>query len=275
MTRYQILLLPLLAGAILVLGGALKHRSAGEQPPLAPPGLESDAQALALLERAADAFAPERVQWLEAEVWQQSRGEGFTSQSRGRLLVAPGERLRFDMNLRTGKTLGELRLVCDGKTLSQTLRVAGELTQAENWELPVASAKLQTPVDVAKARRALIADKGFAGISPLMRTLRQRGQNVQIQSQCWKGRDVHVVVANWPVDADALAAVQEMMRPAMPPRLCCVYLDAATGWPHRIEWWGWKKLGQPWVLLLETEYRDVVLNQPLSPQRCAAEFLVP
>ena len=57
-------------------------------------------------------------------------------------------------------------------------------------------------------------------------------------------------------------------------RQCCIYLDTETFWPHRLEWWGAEKSSEPSQLLSQTEYREAIVNQPLSAERLAAEFAV-
>ena len=71
-----------------------------------------------------------------------------------------------------------------------------------------------------------------------------------------------------PTSADA-------SRPELLPRQCRLYLDIDTLWPHRIEWWGCEASHFNDVALLQMEFRDPVLNQPLSTDRCDREFTFP
>ena len=59
------------------------------------------------------------------------------------------------------------------------------------------------------------------------------------------------------------------------PRQCRLYLEAPTLWPHRVEWWGPLRANAGDALLLQMEFRDPIINQPLSAERCAREFGFP
>src|SRR6516164_8640933 len=136
MTRYQVLLLPAVAAAILILGGALNPKAPLAQPAIAAATAgPNDPQALEILDQAIAALAPERLPWTEANVWQQIRYEGISFQACGRMFTAPGDRTRFDLNVKVGKSLGELRVVSDGKTLCQWLRIGGDKPVVRCWEL--------------------------------------------------------------------------------------------------------------------------------------------
>ena len=45
-----------------------------------------------------------------------------------------------------------------------------------------------------------------------------------------------------------------------------IYVDAQTRFPFRIEWWGSAKPGQTPALLLQMEFRDVVVNQAIASE---------
>jgi len=255
MTRYQLFLLPAVAAAILILSGALKHKPVeGGQPAALASTAVSDPQAVAV--------SPERMRWLEATLWLQARCDEFTYQACGRLLMAPGDRLRFDLNVMVGKTQGELRQVCDGRTLQRSTRVGKDQATVTRWTMP------------AHARTEFMQEQGFAGVAPLLRSLRRGLQNVQYRQQTWKGQEVIVVSGNWPEDTTQSPGLPQEFRPRYQLRLCCLYLDARTRWPHRLEWWGSERPNQPNSLLVQTEFRDPVFNRELPPQRCAAEFTV-
>ncbi|HYV34637.1 MAG TPA: hypothetical protein VE988_02970 [Gemmataceae bacterium] len=272
MTRYQILLFPTLAAAIFALGGALQQKPAAPQaPPSTAPSAANDPQALEVLDQAAAALAPEHVAWLETKVWQNVCCEDFAYQACGRLVMAPGDRSRFDLNVKVGSSLGELRLVNDGKTVWQSVRIGGGDTAVKRWDMPVIDESITTPAALAQARAQFMQAQGVAGLAPMLRTMRQSMQNTQLRRTQWHGQEVQVITAAWPSNA-ALAGAAEVVPPRMAIRQCRVYLDAATLWPHRVEWWGGSGPGKPDQLVMETEYRSPVLNQVLSEERCAAEF---
>jgi hypothetical protein len=180
--------------------------------------------------------------------------------------------MRFDVNVRVGQTVGKLRLVNDGVTVWQSIQTGGARAVVERWEMPGLGDTLKTPADVAQARMQLLEEHCFLGLAPMLRKLRQGVQSARLRQQRWNGHDVQIVSAAWPVNDASLASLADFARPRLPLRQCRAYLDAQTLWPYRIEWWGAEKPHQPHQLLVQTEYREPLLNQPLSPERCAGEF---
>ncbi len=270
MTRYPLLLLPVLAGAMLVLTGAFKGKPPVPRPLVEPADTaSSDAEALEILDRALAAWAAERVQWLEAKIWQQALCEDFSYQASGRLVTGPGDRSRFDLNVKVGGTLGELRLVCDGRTLSQSIRLGDDKATVQRWDLAGGKEVGRAKESQTEARLRLLREQGFTGLAPMLRLLRERGRGMRHAQVSWKGQEVFVIGVALREEQKAPTAVQ----PRYQIRQCCLYLDAQTLWPHRIEWWGSDKPDRPDQLVMQTEYRGPVINQPLPPERIAAEFV--
>jgi hypothetical protein len=259
----------------LVLGGALNQKNADGQQTSAPPQPAShDPQALLPLDRAIDALAPERVGLLEATVWQQARSEDFSYQACGRLLTAPGDRSRFELNVRVGTTQAELRMVCDGKTLWQSTRAGNDKSTVCTWDLPAAKDGTAANPELAQARAKFLEEQGFPGLSACLRRLRQGLQNAQCEQQRWNGREVFVISGTWPDNAAQFAGVADIARPRYQARLCRLFLDAQTFWPHRLEWWGSEKPNQANLLLAQTEFRDPVFHRSLAPEQFTALFAV-
>ena len=245
-----------------MLCGALKPKPS-HRPAVEPGPGANDPAALAVLDRAVAALDPARVQWLQAKVWHRAECEDFCFQACGRLLTAPGERSRYDLNVKVGKSVGELRVVCDGQGLWQSLRVGGNKAMVRRWELPA------TP-EQAAARLQLLRSYGFGGLAPMLRGLRECARGARSAPLRWNGREVIVVALAIPnVEGESAA---DYVPARLQLRQCCLFLDAQTLWPHRVEWWGAEDAGRPNRLLMQTEYRGAVLNQPLSAERCAAEF---
>jgi hypothetical protein len=261
MLRSPLLLLPGLAAAVLFLGGALTFR-ATPPPPAVAVAEGSDAEAVETIDRAIAAWSPERVPWLEAKVWQLIECEDFTFQASGRMVTAPGDRLRYDVNIRVGQTAGELRLVSDGQTVSRSTRVAGEAPQIARTPLP--------PANDAAARVRCLQEHGFAGVAPMLRILRREMKSARVLRQRWNGHDVQVVSAVWPDSCNPPPSGGEAPSARFRLKQFCVYFDAQSLWPYRIEWWGAEKVDHKNQLLIQTEYRSPVLNQ----QRGAAEFVL-
>jgi hypothetical protein len=261
MTRYPLILLPAAAAALLILSGALKQKAVhGGQATVDGSTASSDPQALAYLDRGIDTLSPERVRWLEAAVWQQVCCDEFVYQACGRLRMAPGDRSRFDVNVLVGSTQGELRQVCDGRTLQCSTRVGNDTPVVTRWGLP------------GTGRTEFLQEQGFAGVAPLLSSLRRGLHNVQCQKRVWKGLEVIVISGTWPQDREQFGGLPAEFKPRYQPRLCCIYLDAQTLWPHRLEWWGSERPSQANSLLVQTEFRNPVINHVLPPEQCAAEF---
>jgi hypothetical protein len=245
---------------VLLLSGALKQKPAAASPILVvDAALPAETEAVERLGAAVAALAPERVGWLECKLWQQGMCEDFTFQACGRLLTAPGQRSRFDVNLKVGGTVGELRQVCDGKSAWQSLRLGDETTAV-------------TALDGSDqhARAVYLGQNGISGPAATVSHLRDKMRGTRCMRQRWKNQDVFVI-------AGALPGMLEggEVTPRFQARQAVLYLDATTLWPLRIEWWGNDRPGKPLQLLQQTEFRDPVVNQPLSNERCAAEFAKP
>jgi hypothetical protein len=259
MTRYPLFLVPVLGGAVLLLSGALKQKPVLASPILIVDAAQpADAEATERVSAAVAALAPEQVQWLECKLWQQGMCEDFTFQACGRLLTAPGQRSRIDVNLKVGGTVGELRQVCDGKTAWQSLRLGDEantLTQLEGPE--------------QHGRAVYLGQNGISGPAATLSHLREKMRGTRCTHQRWKDQDVFVIAGALP----CIAAGE--VEPRFQARQAVLYLDATSLWPLRIEWWGNDRDGKPLQLLQQTEFRDPVVNQPLSGERCAAEFAKP
>jgi hypothetical protein len=60
--------------------------------------------------------------------------------------------------------------------------------------------------------------------------------------------------------------------PQAAPAHVCGYLDAQTMWPLRLEWRHLTRKGLAPFPYLQMEFRDPVLNQPLSFEECSRVF---
>ena len=280
MSRYPLILVLALAGAALLLTGMGSRQppspAAAAQPAPAPQvaATEDNAEPALLLDRAIEAYTPARVLWAEMKLWQRTRNDGSAYEVTGRYLAAPGDRLRLDLQTQIGATRAELRLISDGQRLCQWQRVGTGAPVVSVLELP----KLEsgtTPAHVAWARMETLHDQSFGGVGPLLKGLRGRLRQLCAKAIRWKGIEVIQVNGAWPEDPGKLAEIPDYIRPRQVPRLCSLYLDARTLWPHRLEWWYSERPGDAPVLGMQTEFRDPVLNRPLSPERCAEEFGIP
>jgi hypothetical protein len=266
---------PLLAGTALLLGGALNRQA----PPPGAPGPagepaapQADPAATDLLERAVARLRPERVPWVEAGIWQQVACEDFTYRAEGRYLAGPGRRLRLNLHVRLGRSRGELLAVSDGTTLWQSSTVDGGSRLLVRVELARVLESLSGSAVGAVVREEFFQQQLVAGLAPLLHGLGARMVATRQEPLTWNGRDVvRVTLLCSPEAARALAPAGGPW-PASVPRKCVVYLDAATLWPHRLEWWGPARPGEADTPVVQMEFRDPVLNRPLSEEECLREF---
>jgi hypothetical protein len=267
MSRYQLALLPALAVAIVALAGAIQSQTDAQQVPWELPdgasvSPDEKKAALAALDRAVAALAPTRVSWMEVKVWQQARVDGRSIQAKGRIVTAPGDRVRFDLNVAVGPTIAELRVVSNGERLWQSTKVAGE---------KVAVQEAVVPAD----RVGFLRANGFAGIFPMLHALRQGVHEAQSAKGKWNNHDVVIVSGALPELASSPPSDGLAFGPDIAVRHFRLYLDEQTSWPYRMEWWGRVKPSQVLQQVMQTEFRTPVLNSPLSAERQSAEFSAP
>lgn len=250
------LLPPLLLGPLLLLTGALDHRL-GSSRLEASRTTRLDPKGTAILDRALCNWQPPRVLWLEAGFWQKVIQSDMAYQAEGRFLLGPGQRLRLDLGLRVGRTLGETHVIQEGQTCWEITQLGGDQRMVSRLEPDQA---FETSTD------------GRAGPASILHDLRRRMTVTARADVLWKGHQVTRLGLCWnPLTAASLAP-RGTPWPAYTPGRCVVYLDAASGWPFRLEWWGPAERPGRETPLVQMEFRDPVVNQPLSPERCLREF---
>jgi hypothetical protein len=115
----------------------------------------------------------------------------------------------------------------------------------------------------------------MGGAFDLLQTMRSRLEWSRMETVRREGRAFIKLTGTWSSEsAEALAPTGGSWPDGLPQQ-CRLYLDAETLWPHRVEWWGPDVPRSADVLLVQMEFRDPVLNQPLSAEGCAREFGLP
>jgi hypothetical protein len=267
------LLLPSLVGPTLLVTGALNHPvappAAGANP-LAPP--RPHAAATRTLERAIANLSPDRLTWMEAAVWQQLACDEVSYQAEGRYLAGPNQRLRLNLKVRLGRARSEILVVSDGTTLWQSSRIEGGPRQVSRVELQKVLQALARPAVGSQVRDEFFQSQCFAGLGPLLRGLRTRMVVAGSEELTWNGHAVTRLTLQWSAAQAAALAPAGQPWPAYLPRKCLLYLDAASLWPLRLEWWGptGRQVGD--VQVFQMEFRDPVLNKALSEEQCARAF---
>jgi hypothetical protein len=260
------LLLPLLVCSSFLVTGSLNRQ--GACPTLRAHNAPMETglpDANSLLDGAAAAWAPDRLQWLETSVWQQVQGAESRFISSGRLRIAPGKRQRVELSVRVGRTQGQLLLVSDGSQVRRTIRVGnGEPLVSQR---PISSPLTQGHSDLSDP---LSGDLGTASLGQIMSGIKQHLVSGKVRRASWNGQSVYAVQGEWKVEAPRPGDVLPGMPAPTVPRNCTVLLNSRTLWPCRVEWSA-ENDRQTWCL----EFRDPLVNQPLSPSQCANLFSVP
>ena len=208
-------------------------------------------------------------------LWQQVQGDDFTYEAEGRYLAAPDHRLRLDLKVRVGRTEGP-----HCKSSATAARCAGRTastgTRPETVQLD-GPGRRREPAGHAAARRRTWPRTGtrsarqrLPGVAPLLRTVCAQLQEPHGQIGRWKGHEVMKVTGRWCPDPDGWPGCRRTYWGNGRARACRVFLDTRTLWPYRIEWWGSASPQKRNVLLVQVEYREPVLNQPLPAERRVA-----
>lgn len=245
--------------------------SAPPEPTVTLPTDSADPSAQQLLAQAVAALDPDRVHSIETMIWQKVMMNDLKYQAEGRYLSGPDGRFRLDLRTRVNSLEGQYRLISDGQAISQATRIGGEA-----WKIakPVELSKL-LPTD--KTSPALSPD-GFVqeplagGLFVMVRDLKQNMVWANKETVQRKEKVLYKLTGVWTAGMAREIVPVDKPWPVGTPRLARLYLDVKTLWPHRLEWWGPDPPRSGIVLLMQTEFREPVLNQALSPERCAREF---
>jgi len=259
----------LLIAAVVLLTGALNSHPRG--PASVPANPEVNAPAAKLLDDAVARLDPGSVSWLETKIWQKGRLDRFKFESEGRYLLGPGRRVRLELTTRHGRAAATALTVSDGKMVWQGHR---------NGDGPWTDVMLTPVTEIASfpGREAgpspesneFLRGPSLGGVVALLHAMRTR---VNWSRKETVRRDGRASIKLTGSVSTEIAANQPW--PEGQPRQCRLYLDVATLWPQRVEWWGPDSPRSGDVLLQQLEFRDPVLNQPLSPERADREFAFP
>jgi hypothetical protein len=219
-------------------------------PPVYP--LCGSAEAAATLDRAIAALDPSRVQWLSATFWQQVNADPLLFEAEGTFQAGPGQRLRIDLQVRCGGARRSWQTICDGRTLWEIER---------NGTEPPSIQRRDAPQGKGWGERAGEKKRGFlCGLGGPLDLLRQLRRDVVFTHQeaiQWRQREVILLTG-------ATAPPAGGRLPDFRPRQCRLVLDGATLWPHRVEWWGPAPGLAGDIRLVQMEFRQPILHQPVD-----------
>jgi hypothetical protein len=126
------------------------------------------------------------------------------------------------------------------------------------------------PAATPRLRAEFLNGPTFGGVGPLLCTLRSH--------LIWAAHERHhsgtaeeiELIGVWPAAHLVQLAPPDRPWPEGLPRKCRLMLDGQTLWPHAVEWWG--PVAGTEQLLARTEYRNPVVNRPLTEEACARAF---
>jgi len=267
MAKWILLGTPCLACLTFLAAGALSRPTptVAATPPdpfLAQPLPPDDARALddadgpRVLGRSLASLREAR--WLSVTIWQKLHDAADGYESETRLTLGPDHCARMETTLRAGAGVCKLLVVSDGHTLAETLRWPGAAPQVTSAYLPSPAGSVQ--------REQFLRKRGCVGPHALLTELRDLRPAWRLETGIWRERPVIRLEA--PLEAHGM---QSAGHANVAARSCRLYLNAASMWPMRLEWYRGVE-PQHAQLLLEIEFRDPELNRELSREECARVF---
>lgn len=239
--------------------------------PLAAPKL--DAQAKIILDDAIQALDRSRLAWVETMIFQQMDVQGVLFRAEGIYLAGPDRRLHLNLKVHLGESIGKMKVVCDGKTVWEEVQLGeGDKRTVSKVDLVRLDDALRKDKAAPKALDEYLQGLCFAGVSPLLQSMRNSMVPTQRENVHWNGHDVIKLTAVWSADmVKSITPTEKQPWPAFVPKHCRLYLDEKTRWPLRIEWWGPSPPRGGDALLLQMEFRNPKFAK-MSEERCARVF---
>jgi hypothetical protein len=259
----------LLISATVLLTGARNPQTKLNATPANP---ETHSAAVRLLDEALARLDSDRVQWLDTKLWQKGRLGRYDFEVEGRYLAAPDHRFRLEITSRHGRAASTTLTVSNGLTITQGNR-AGDGPWSDLFRVDVNQVFHCPQPGASPIQSGEIQESQSSGpVVPLLRSLRSGTKWSRIEN-VRRGGQVFVKLSGaWQENTLTTINSPSRLWSVGMPRRCRLYLDQATLWPQRIEWWGPDVAAGSDTLLLQMEYRDPVINQPMTAEQCAREF---
>jgi hypothetical protein len=271
MRRYRYLWCGLPVAVLIVVTGALGQ--VGMPPPPEPKGPVDDPEAIRTLDRTMEALGPRHVTWLECAIRQKVQLPGLAFEGEGEYRMGPDHRFRMEVRTHLGSAVGTLLIVSDGVDLWQASRGGdGPWAKVSRLNLQDAVITINAATVAPRLRAEFFDGSTFSGVGPLVRQLRGCLIWTKQETVHRPEGDRIELTGVWPPARLVELAPSDKPWPTGLPRRCVLSLDAATLWPHHIAWWGPGSVPEDEVVLAEVEFRDPVVNRPLSPEQCARTF---
>jgi hypothetical protein len=163
-------------------------------------------------------------------------------------------------------------MVSEGHNLWQGVRPGkGDWENVTRLKLTNVLSTLTGP-DASQIRAEFLGRSYFHGMTPLLRSLRNR--LVWARSETVRradGEQIHLVGV-WSQEQARKLTNESSSWPGGLLRQCHLYLDAKSFCPRRVEWWGPTVTDGVDRLLAQMEFRQLVFNRPLPDAECARRF---
>jgi hypothetical protein len=213
-------------------------------PPVYP--LRADPAAAVILDRAVTTYDADKIGWLQMTVWHQVSAEPLAFQATGTYRAGPEHRLRVELEVTCAAVRRRTQTICDGRSVWETEEAEGKPARVVK--------RPRKPEGAAGPENAALTP--VAGPGAMLASLRREVTFTHQEEVLWRNRNVIVLTG-------ALSQPVEGEFPAFRPRQCRLVLDAATHWPHRLEWWGPATGVSGDVRLVQIELRQPVMSKPL------------
>jgi hypothetical protein len=271
MLQRNLVLVAVFACPLLLVMGALDYQSSSSTPAATPSfiaqpiAVAADVASLApgdLLVQAAARLAPEVTPWLIVKTWQRQTDEHGRFEAEGRLVRGPNQCARLETSLQGRAEPATILTVSDGVVLARAYKTAGKraIVTADSFLTPVR----KSPEEVEK----VLAAHGCGGPHSVLKDLERVLESLQETRGVWEGKSVIRLTGS---------IKEQPAKPGQVPsgtaaKVCRLFLDAQTLWPHRVEWWAALPVQSDDCPLLELEFRDPQINQAMGHDDCAREF---
>ena len=272
LTRLLFLFSLVLGSTILLTGawtGSLTLPTPNSEIHFVPQAIQLDADIIGsgidakqLLQKALEKLDPKRTPWLKTKIRQTMTDKNLNFIAHGYLQRGPNHCARLELNL--GKH-GCFLVVSDGEVMAQVCKIPGAAPTVEVTHLPIPPD--DSKVDAEALKEGYLDDKSCGGPGELLRQLHRDLGDSRLQTGLLQQSPVIQIHGN-------LNPTSKKSDTFSANSAChaCVYLDAKTLWPVRLEWWGAEKATLPSRPILCIEFLEPVINCVLSGEECMRTF---
>ena len=255
----RFLFLPSLTASVLLLTGALGQQAppSAQPPSPASSALKPDPAALHLLNQALEQLDPEKLGWLQTRLRQQVYAQGLRFEADGRYLAGPDHRLHLELAVHLGGTDAALRVISDGSTVWDEVRIGKGDPSISKWDLKKVQEALHNPGTLPQTSSLFYRSQSFAGVVPLLQNIRDQMTIIKQEEAAWQNHPVLKLTAVWSANVSKTLVGQNNAWPPLVPRVCSLYLGKANPhWPYCVQWRGPTSPRAEDSLLMQMEFLD-------------------